>query len=51
MKRNQHKFINKAENVQEVNKILILIGESTVHYTLSLSKITEKSMSRNSLAY
>ena len=33
------------------NKILILIGESTVHYTLSLSKITEKSMSRNSLAY
>lgn len=33
------------------NKILILFGGSTVHYTLSLSKITEKSMSRNSLAY
>ena len=34
------------------NKILILYGGLTVHYTLSLSKIKEeKSMSRNSLAY
>ena len=33
------------------NKILILFGGLTVHYTLSLSKIKEKGMSRNSLAY
>lgn len=33
------------------NKTLILFGGSTVHYPLSLSKIKEKSMSRNSPAY